>query len=328
MSDGIGDVPHYLGRGGGHDACRVNPPPALDISGLAVRYGDTLAVDGLDLVVPAGQTVALLGPNGAGKSTIVNAVLGLLHPSAGRIRVLDRTPQEAIRAGGVGAMLQHGGLPSETRVGEVIDLVRRSFGRAGEATAWPLDDLAATAGIDGLLGRQVDALSGGQRQRVLLALALAGEPPLLLLDEPTSAMDAEGRRAFWTTMRGLAGRGHTVVFATHHLAEADAVADRVVVVAGGRVVADGSAAQIKAGVAARRISFTAVPDREFDELPAVRDSSRQGSTLTLTTTDAEATLRALLADGVPLPDLEVYGASLEDAVLALTSPTTTIGAGR
>ncbi len=323
MSDGIGDVPHYLRPGGGHDACRVNPPPALDISGLAVRYGDTLAVDGLDLVVPAGQTVALLGSNGAGKSTIVNAVLGLLHPSAGRIRVLDRAPQEAIRAGGVGAMLQHGGLPSEARVGEVIELVRRSF-----PTAWPLDDLVGTAGIEGLLERRVDALSGGQRQRVLLALALAGEPPLLLLDEPTSAMDAEGRRAFWTTMRGLAGRGHTVVFATHHLAEADAVADRVVVVAGGRVVADGSAAQIKAGVAARRISFSAVPGREFGELPAVRDSSRQGSTLTLTTADAEATLRALLADGVPLPDLEVYGASLEDAVLALTSPTTTIGAGR
>src|SRR5215218_9637552 len=194
-------------------ARRVTSAPALDISGLTVRYGDTLAVDGLDLVVPTGQTVALLGPNGAGKSTTVNAVLGLLPAAIGRIRVLDRTPAEAVRAGGVGAMLQHGGLPSSARVGEVIDLVRRSF-----PSAWPLDDLVATAGIDGLLGRPVDALSGGQRQRVLLALALAGEPPLLLLDEPTSAMDVEGRRAFWTTMRGLADRGHTVVFATHHLA--------------------------------------------------------------------------------------------------------------
>jgi ABC-2 type transport system ATP-binding protein len=161
---------------------------------------------------------------------------------------------------------------------------------------------------------------------VLLALALAGEPPLLLLDEPTSAMDVEGRRAFWTTMRGLAGRGHTVVFATHHLEEADAVADRVVVVAGGRVVADGSAAQLKAGGATRRISFTAAPDRDLDALPAVRASSRQGSTVTLTTADVEATLRALLADGTALPDLEVRGASLEDAVLTLTSSATTIGA--
>ena len=295
--------------------------PALDISGLTVRYGETVAVDGLDLTVPAGQTVALLGPNGAGKSTTVNAVLGLLRPDNGRIQVLGRTPLDAIRAGGVGAMLQHGGLPSEARVGEVIDLVRRSF-----PTAWPLDDLVATAGIEGLLARPVDALSGGQRQRVLLALALAGEPPLLLLDEPTSAMDVEGRRAFWTTMRGLAGRGHTVVFATHHLEEADAVADRVVVVAGGRVVADGSAAQLKAGGATRRISFTAGRGQDLDALPAVRSSSRQGSTVTLTTADAEATLRALLADGTPLPDLEVRGASLEDAVLTLTSSATTIGA--
>ncbi len=301
----------------------MTTPPALDIAGLTVRYGDTVAVDGLDLTVPAGQTVALLGPNGAGKSTVVNAVLGLLRPDAGRIRVLDRTPLDAIRAGGVGAMLQHGGLPGEARVSEVIDLVGRSF-----PTRWPLEDLVATAGIDGVLARPVDALSGGQRQRVLLALALAGEPPLLLLDEPTSAMDVEGRRAFWTTMRGLAGRGHTVVFATHHLAEADAVADRVVVVAGGRVVADGSAAQLKAGAATRRISFTAAPGRDVDALPAVRSSSRQGSTVTLTTGDAEATLRALLAGDAPLPDLEVRGASLEDAVLTLTSSAAPSGARR
>ncbi|TFV89003.1 ABC transporter ATP-binding protein [Blastococcus sp. CT_GayMR20] len=288
-------------------------PPALEISGLTVRYGDTVAVHGLDLAIPAGSTVALLGPNGAGKSTIVNAVLGLLPTAAGSVRILGRRPADAVRAGSVGAMLQHGGLPSEARVGEVLDLVARSF-----PTSWPLDDLVATAGIDGLLGRPVEALSGGQRQRVLLALALAGAPPLLLLDEPTSAMDVEGRRAFWTTMRGLADRGHTVVFATHHLEEADAVADRVVVVAGGRVIADGSAADVKA-TAARRISFTAVPDRRFDDLPAVTATSRQGGTLTLTTADADLTLRALLADGGRLPDLEVRGASLEDAVLALVS---------
>ncbi|MET0763849.1 MAG: ABC transporter ATP-binding protein [Blastococcus sp.] len=288
-------------------------PPALEISGLTVRYGDTLAVDGLDLAIPAGSTVALLGPNGAGKSTIVNAVLGLLNSAEGAIRVLGRSPRAAIRAGTVGAMLQHGGLPSEARVGEVLDLVRRSF-----PTAWPLDDLVTTAGIEGLLGREVEALSGGQRQRVLLALALAGAPPLLLLDEPTSAMDVEGRRAFWTTMRGLAGRGHTVVFATHHLDEADAVADRVIVIAGGRVIADGSSAQVKAGVAGRTVTFTAAPGRAFDGIPAVSEVAWQGDRVSLTTTDTDATLRALLADGGSLPDLEVRGASLEQAVLALT----------
>ena len=299
------------------------PAPALDVRGLTVRYGAAVAVDDLDLTIPRGQTVALLGPNGAGKSTTVNVVLGLLAPTAGEIRVLGRSPRDAVRAGCVGAMLQHGGLPSEARVGEVIDLVRRSF-----PTAWPLEDLVATAGIEGLLGRSVDALSGGQRQRVLLALALVGAPPLLLLDEPTSAMDVEGRRAFWTTMRGLAEGGHTVVFATHHLDEADAVADRVVVVAEGRVVADGTTAQIKAGVGGRTISFTAGPDRRLDGIPAVTAVTRQGSTVTLATADADVTLRALLADG-GLPDLEVRGATLEDAVLSLTSPRPyRIGASR
>jgi ABC-2 type transport system ATP-binding protein len=298
--------------------------PALDIRGLTVRYGDAVAVDALDLTIPTGQTVALLGPNGAGKSTVVNAVLGLLNPTAGEVRVLGRTSREAVRAGSVGAMLQHGGLPSEARVGEVIEVVRRSF-----PTTWPLEDLVITAGIEGLLGRPVEALSGGQRQRVLLSLALAGASPLLLLDEPTSAMDVEGRRAFWTTMRGLAARGHTVVFATHHLDEADAVADRVVVVAGGRVVADGTSAAIKSGVSGRTISFTTTADRRLDGLPGVTGVTHQGGTVTLATTDADATLRALLADG-GLPDLEVRGATLEDAVLSLiaTRRQTSIGAPR
>ena len=291
------------------------PPPALDISGLTVRYGATVAVEDLDLRIPAGQTVALLGPNGAGKSTILNAALGLLGPVAGALQVLGRAPQDAVRAGCVGAMLQHGGLPSEARVGDVIGLIRRSY-----PAPWPLEDLVSTAGIEELLGRPVDALSGGQRQRVLLAVALAGRAPLLVLDEPTSAMDVEGRRAFWTTMRALSGRGHTIVFATHHLEEADAVADRVVVVAGGRLVADGTAAQVKAGTTGRTITFTAGPERLVEGLPGVTSATRTGLLVSLTTADVEATLRALLADGGRLPDLEVRGASLEEAVLSLTSP--------
>jgi ABC-2 type transport system ATP-binding protein len=296
----------------------VSGAPALEVTGLTVRYGATVAVDSLDLCLPAGETVALLGPNGAGKSTILNAALGLLRPAAGALRVLGRSPQDAIRAGCVGAMLQHGGLPSEARVGEVVHLVRRSY-----PEPWPLGDLVATAGIDGLLDRTVDALSGGQRQRVLLALALAGQAPLLVLDEPTSAMDVEGRRAFWTTMRELAARGHTVVFATHHLEEADAVADRVVVVAGGRLVADGTGAQIKAGTTGRTITFTAGPDRLVEGLPGVTSAARTGTRVALTTRDVEATLWALLADGGRLPDLEVRGASLEEAVLSLTSAVPT-----
>ncbi len=318
MSGETGDVPHYC-AGGAADRLDGVTDPALEISGLTVRYGvgpgATVAVDGLDLRIPRGETVALLGPNGAGKSTTVNAVLGLVRYT-GDVRVLGRAPAEAVRAGDVGAMLQHGGLPSEARVGEVLDLVRRSSPRS-----WPLPDLVATTGIDGLLRRPVEDLSGGQRQRVLLALALAGRPPLLLLDEPTSAMDVEGRRAFWTTMRGLAEGGTTVVFATHHLEEADAVADRVVVVAGGRVVADGSAAQVKAGTSGSTITFAAAPDDHLDDLPGVGALTRRGATVEIATTDPEQTLRALLAGGRRLPGLQVRGASLEEAVLTLTTAT-------
>jgi len=294
--------------------------PALDAEGLTVRYGGTVAVDGVDLRIPRGETVALLGSNGAGKSSIVNAALGLFRPTAGRVRLLGRAPAEAVRAGGVGAMLQHGGLPSETRVGEVLTLVRGRY-----ADPWPLDDLLATAGIQGLLGRTVDALSGGQRQRVLLALALAGAPPLLVLDEPTSAMDVGGRQAFWTTMRGLADRGHTVVFATHHLDEADAVADRVVVVGGGRVLADGSAAAVKSRIAGRTVRFRCPGPRDgLAALPGVTAVDGVGELVELSTSDAEATLRALFADRDALPGLEVRGATLEQAFLHLTTaPDTT-----
>src|SRR4051812_3170342 len=292
MSTATGDVRHYSAPQVPSRLLVVSAPPALEISGLTVRYGATVAVDDVGLRLPAGQTVALLGPNGAGKSTILNAALGLLRPAAGSVSLFGRSPQDAVRAGCVGAMLQHGGLASDARVGEVLRLVRRSY-----PDPWPLEDLVSTAGIDGLLDREVDALSGGQRQRVLLAVALAGQAPLLVLDEPTSAMDVEGRRAFWTTMRGLAGRGHTIVFATHHLEEADAVADRVIVVAGGRVIADASSAQVKGGVAGRTISFTASPERPVDGLPAVSAVTWRRETVTLVTSDADATLRALLADG-------------------------------
>jgi ABC-2 type transport system ATP-binding protein len=292
---------------------------ALDIEGLTVRYGHTVAVDGLDLRIAPGETVALLGSNGAGKSSTVNAALGLFRPAAGTVRLLGRHPAAAVATGAVAAMLQHGGLPAESRVGEVLTLVRRRYDRP-----WPLEDLVGTAGIGGLLDRPVDALSGGQRQRVLLALALAGAPPLLLLDEPTSAMDVEARQAFWTTMRGLAGRGHTVVFATHHLDEADAVADRVVVLHGGRVLADGSAASIKSRIGGRTVRFRcAGPQDGLAGLPGVTAVAGSGELVELATTDAEATLRALLAGHATLPDLEVRGATLEQAYLHLTGRPTT-----
>ncbi len=289
--------------------------PALQLRGLTVRYGGMTAVHDVDLRIARGETVALLGPNGAGKSSTVNAALGLFRPAAGAVELLGRPPAEAIRSGSVGAMLQHGGLPSEARVGEVLRLVARRY-----VDPWPMADLVATTGIDGLTGRRTEQLSGGQRQRVLLALALAGTPPLLVLDEPTAAMDVEGRRAFWATMRALAGRGHTIVFATHHLDEADAVADRVVVVDGGRVVADGTSVEVKSGIAGRTVRFTCADRSGLDQVPGVTTVAGAGDLVELATTDAEATLRALLATRDRLPDLEVRGASLEQAFLSLTAP--------
>src|ERR687894_485298 len=178
MSDPTGDVLHYCGRAADQQA-RPVLPDALDITGLTVRHGDVLAVDGLDLRIGRGETVALLGPNGAGKSTTVSAVLGLLRPHVGTVRVLGRAPADAVRAGCVGAMLQHGGLPGEARVGEVVHLVRRSY-----ADSWPLEDLVATTGTAGLLGRDVDALSGGPRARGALGPAPGGQPPPPLPPQP------------------------------------------------------------------------------------------------------------------------------------------------
>ncbi len=314
MSAATGDVRHFRASPRAQHPATMTTAPALDVQGLTVRYGDTLAVADLDLNIPAGQTVALLGPNGAGKSSTVNACLGLLRPAAGSVSVLGRPPAAAVLSGCVGAMLQHGGLPSQSRVGEVLRLVRGRY-----PDPWPLDDLTAVTGIDGLLARPVDALSGGQRQRVLLALALAGAPPLLVLDEPTAAMDVAGRQAFWHTMRRLAGGGHTIVFATHHLDEAEAVADRVVVVSGGRVVADGSTASVTSAVAGRTVRFRCPGPRDrLHELPGVTEVVDAGALVELATTDAEATLRALLSSRRELPDLEVRGASLEQAFLHLT----------
>ena len=291
--------------------------PVIDISGLTVRYGGTLAVQDLDLRIHAGETVALLGPNGAGKSSTVNAALGLFRPTSGRVSLLGREPAAAVAAGGVGAMLQHGGLPSESRVEEVLRLIGSRYARP-----WPLAELAEATGIDGVLRRRTDALSGGQRQRVLLAMALVGTPPLLILDEPTSAMDVEARQAFWRTMSGLARRGHTVVFATHHLDEADAVADRVVVIDHGRVVADGSAEAIKARIAGRTVRFRPArpPADGWSAVPGVTGVEHDGDVVELATTDVETTLRALLAAHDRLPDLHVRGASLEQAFLTLTGP--------
>ncbi|MFF5205426.1 ABC transporter ATP-binding protein [Streptosporangium sp. NPDC000396] len=289
---------------------------AIAFTDVSRTYGDVLAVDGLNLTVEAGRTVALLGPNGAGKSTSINMLLGLLRPTRGRIEVFGRSPDEAVARGEVGAMLQEGELIPELTVRELVDFVRRLYPRPLD-----LDEILKMADLTDLVKRRADKLSGGQSQRVRFAMAIAGAPKLLVLDEPTAAMDVESRLRFWESMRAYAAGGRTVLFATHYLEEADESSDRVIVIARGRVVADGTAAQIKAGAGGQTVRFTlgGQASAGLDALPGVTAVEILAGTATLSTADPDATVAALYrGTSLEIRDLRIAGADLEDAFLALT----------
>ncbi|GAB2949823.1 ABC transporter ATP-binding protein [Nonomuraea fastidiosa] len=289
---------------------------AIVFDHVSKHYGDVLAVDDLSLSVAPGSTVALLGPNGAGKSTSINLLLGLLQPTKGTVAVHGRTPAEAVRAGEMGAMLQHGALIPELTVKELVDCVRRLYPRP-----LALDEVLELADLTGLAGRRADKLSGGQAQRVRFALAIAGAPKILLLDEPTAAMDVESRLRFWAGMHDYAAGGRTVVFATHYLEEADEHSDRVIVIARGRLAADGTAAEIKAAAGGSAVSFDlgAQPTAGLDRLPGVRAVEVVAGTATLHTSDPDATLDALYrGTTLDVRGLRLTGAGLEAAFLQLT----------
>jgi ABC-2 type transport system ATP-binding protein len=294
----------------------TSTPAAVAFDGVTKRYGATTALDGVSFSIPTGSTVALLGPNGAGKSTAINLMLNLLRPDQGEIRVLGLTPAEAIASGRVGAMLQEGALPINVTVAELIGFARSLYPRP-----IPLNDVLATAGLSTLADRRTEGLSGGETQRLRFALAIAGDPDLVFLDEPTVAMDVESRRAFWADMRRLAEQGRSILFATHYLEEADQVADRIVVLDRGKVVADGTPASIKASVAGRTVRFTLANAHRptLSALPGVSDVTIHGADVSIVTDDADATIRALYRTDLPIRDLEVTGAALEDAFVALTS---------
>ncbi|HEY0487803.1 MAG TPA: ABC transporter ATP-binding protein [Mycobacteriales bacterium] len=290
--------------------------PAVDLRGLTKRYGPVVAVDALDLRLEPGEVVALLGPNGAGKSTTVDMLLGLTRPDAGEVRLFGRTPREAVDGGEVGAMLQNNQLPDDVTVAELVDLYA-SLHRAPLST----DEALARAGVADLAKRRTGALSGGQQQRVRFALAIVADPALLVLDEPTAAMDVQSRRAFWASMRELAAADRTVVFATHHLEEADDFADRIVLLRGGRVVADGTGSQIKATVSGRvlRATVPGAAHHALAALPGVAESEIRGEQAILRCTDSDAALRALLAAHPGARDIEVTSLGLEEAFMALTT---------
>ncbi|MER5440596.1 ABC transporter ATP-binding protein [Streptomyces sp. NPDC002790] len=288
---------------------------AVSFAGAVKTFGDIRAVAGLDLEIAAGETVALLGRNGAGKSTSLALLLGLDEPDEGHVELFGTAPQDAVRAGRVGAMLQEGRAVPRVTVAELVGFVA---GRYPE----PMDTAEALrlAGIEELAGRRVDKLSGGQTQRVRFAVALAGNPALLVLDEPTAALDVEARHAFWTSMRAYARRGHTVLFSTHYLEEADANADRIVVIDRGRVVADGSGDELRRAGGGSLVSFDLAGrgTEGLSLLPGVVSVEVRGDRARLRTEDSDATVMALAGlDAVR--NLEVAPASLDDAFMALTA---------
>ncbi|MFF9621631.1 ABC transporter ATP-binding protein [Streptomyces griseosporeus] len=284
---------------------------------VSKAYGSVRAVDGLTLSLHPGETVALLGPNGAGKSTTLDLLLGLKQADSGSVRLFGGTPREAIVAGRVGAMLQSGGLMDEVTVAELVRLACDLHPRP-----YRVSDVLTRAGVAQIADRKVNKLSGGQAQRVRFALATAGDSDLIVLDEPTTGMDVTTRQAFWATMREQADAGRTVLFATHYLEEADAVADRVLVLHRGRLLADGTAAEIKAKAGARRISFDlegAIDETALRALPFLTTIDVSGATVRIQSSDADATVHALYGLGLYPRNLEVAGLGLEQAFVAITA---------
>lgn len=295
------------------------PTAGVELCGLVKSFrsadGPIHAVRGIDVAIARGETVALLGPNGAGKSTTIDLVLGLAQPDAGTVSVFGMAPPEAIAAGAVGAMLQTGALVRDLTVRELLMMMAALY-----PAPMDVDEVLELAGIAEIASQRTNKLSGGQTQRVRAAVALVSDPELLILDEPTVAMDVEGRHAFWTSMRAFAARGKTIVFATHYLEEADAYADRAVLMARGRIVADGPTTEIKAMVGARTIRATlpGVSLSALEQLPGVVATDRRGEAVILSCSDSDAAIRALLDAYPDARDIEISGAGLEAAFLQLT----------
>lgn len=289
------------------------------LRGLAKSFGNVHAVRDLDLDIAPGETVALLGPNGAGKSTTIDMMLGLLRPDVGEVRLFGGTPADAVAKGAIGAMLQGGSLIIDLSVREYVHLLGSLY-----PDPMPVDSVLELAGLQDVAERRTQKLSGGQVQRVRFAAALVSNPSLIVLDEPTVAMDVESRRRFWDAMRWFAREGRTIVFATHYLEEADAYADRIVLMAHGRVVADGPTTEIKARVGRRVVRFTYddAYSTDFGSLAGVASVDVRGDAVTLSCTDSDAAIRAVVSRLPGARDLEIRGAGLEEAFLELTADDT------
>lgn len=285
---------------------------ALDA--VCKRYGSTPALANFSFRVDPGEVVALLGPNGAGKTTAVRLILGLIAANSGTVRVLGQDPREAEARTRIGAMLQVARVPEVLRVAELIDLFRSYYPQ-------PLDlqTVVRTARLEGLENRMFGKLSGGQKQRALFGLAICGNPELVVLDEPTTGMDIESRRALWDQVRELASAGKSVLLTTHYLEEADALASRVVVIHRGKTICEGTPAEIRQSVSGRRIRCITQLDEDFLlSLPTVADVKHDREAVVVTAEAAEAVIREMLLHDPTLHGLEISSPALEDAFVALT----------
>jgi ABC-2 type transport system ATP-binding protein len=290
--------------------------PVVSFDNVSKHYGSLKAVDGLSLELRRGETVALLGPNGAGKSTSLDMLLALRKPTGGSIRMFGSDPYHAVKTGQVGAMLQSGGLMPEVTVRELVTLIAGLHPRPV-----PVETTLRRAGIAEVADQRVDKLSGGQTQRVRFALAIAGECDLIVLDEPTTAMDVETRQRFWASMKEEVAEGRTLLFATHYLEEADQAADRVLVINRGRLLADGTPEEIKKRAGAKRMSFRllGVDEAVLLGMPGVVSLETRHDLVHIQTSDSDATLYAILGAGYRPSEIEVGSLGLEQAFIAITA---------
>src|SRR5580693_3941251 len=287
---------------------------AVDLTGIHKNFGHVRAVDGVDLKLASGEIVAILGPNGAGKTSTIDIILGLSQPSAGQVSVFGMQPRQAISRGLISAVMQTGGLLRDLTVFETVEYTASLFAQAQS----PREALSR-AGIAEIADRRVGKCSGGEQQRLRFAMALLSDPELLVLDEPTTGMDVEGRRTFWAAIRKDAEQGRTVLFATHYLEEADAYADRIVLLRHGQKIADGTASEIKAMSAGRTVRAT-VPgasEAELSAIPGADSVDIRGDTVLIHSGDSDAVARYLLTR-TSARDLEIAARGIEEAFLALT----------
>lgn len=293
------------------------PRPVSEIAqftGVHKNFGTTQALMDFTFEVRAGELVALLGPNGAGKTTAIKLLLGLVRPTSGKLSVFGGDPASTETHTRIGAMLQVGRVPETLRVREHVDLFSSYY-----PNPLPIERTLAIAGLTSLRDRPFGDLSGGQKQRVLFALAICGDPDLLFLDEPTVGLDVEARLLLWQEIRNLLERGKTIVLTTHYLEEADALADRIVVINKGSLIAQGTPAEIKARTAGKKIRcLTKLSAAALRRIPGVLDVERDRETTVIHCSWPEEVLRRMFQLDLNVSELEVTSAGLEAAFLALT----------